>query len=179
MADRSATMMTLVRPARRYLPSYIAALEGGWAPASRAGAREQELTALADDPDAVIARLNNNVGPDLLGFTRFLWDGDFCGRIAFRYHPGQTAPPPDASGHIGYGVVAEKRGRGYATAALRLLLEEISGLGLPSLLLTTDPENIASQRVIIANGGVRAGEEMHLNGGRPIPLLVWRIGLPR
>ena len=102
-------------------------------------------------------------------------DSDF----GFRYHPGQTAPPPDASGHIGYGVVEQKRGRGYATAGLRLLLEEISGLGLPSVLLTTDPENIASQRAIISNGGVRVGEEMHPNDGRPIPLLVWRIALPR
>lgn len=172
-------MIALVRPARQYLPSYVAALEGGWAPASRAGARDEELAALRADPDAVIARLNNAVGPDLLGFTRFLWDGDFCGRIGFRYHPGQTAPPAGSSGHIGYGVVPEKRRQGYATAGLRLLLAEISGLGLPSVLLTTDPDNIVSQRVIIANGGVPAGQEMHPNGGQPVPLLVWRIALPR
>jgi RimJ/RimL family protein N-acetyltransferase len=51
-------------------------------------------------------------------------------------------------GHVGYWVVREARGRGVATEALRVLsrwaLEE---LGLVRLELTTDPDNVASQRV--------------------------------
>jgi predicted acetyltransferase len=51
-------------------------------------------------------------------------------------------------------VVPWKRGRGYATLALRLLLPEAGALGLEYVELTTDPANAASRRVIEANGGL-------------------------
>jgi RimJ/RimL family protein N-acetyltransferase len=59
---------------------------------------------------------------------------------------------------IGYWVAAEARGRGVATAALRL----ISGWGLreldlPRVQLVTDPENDASQRVAEKAGFQREG----------------------
>jgi predicted acetyltransferase len=56
-------------------------------------------------------------------------------------------------GYIGYAVVAWKRGRGYAQRALALLLPELRATGLPFVELITDPENTASQVVILANGG--------------------------
>ncbi len=168
--------MQLIRPTLDLLPHYLAAIRGGWPPSLRDGAAEAELAALALDAGAVIRRLNDAGanGGDVRGFTRWLWDGAFCGRIAFRYLPGSAAPPPASSGHIGYGVVPAKQGNGYARSALQQLLEEIAPLGLPHVALTTDPANIASQRVIIANGGVRAGEETHPTG---VPLLTWHIAL--
>lgn len=57
-------------------------------------------------------------------------------------------------GHIGYAVVPWKRGRGYATQALGLMLGEARREGLPYVELTTDPDNEASQKVIRANGGL-------------------------
>jgi predicted acetyltransferase len=56
-------------------------------------------------------------------------------------------------GHIGYAIVPWKRGRGYANRGLALLLAEIGPIGLPFVDLITDPQNIASQAVILANGG--------------------------
>jgi hypothetical protein len=50
-------------------------------------------------------------------------------------------------------VVAWKQRRGYATRALGLLLAQNQGEGLPFVELTTDAGNLASQRVIEANGG--------------------------
>lgn len=47
-----------------------------------------------------------------------------------------------------------KQGRGIATAALAAMLPEAWAVGLCFVELTTDPDNIASQRVIEANGGV-------------------------
>ena len=44
--------------------------------------------------------------------------------------------------------------RGYATAALREMLNEARAEGLRYVEITTDPTNVASQRVIEANGGV-------------------------
>jgi predicted acetyltransferase len=57
-------------------------------------------------------------------------------------------------GHIGYAVVPWKRGRGYATRALALLLPEARKEGLTYVELTTDADNLPSQKVISNNGGV-------------------------
>ena len=56
-------------------------------------------------------------------------------------------------GHIGFSVVPWKRGRGYATRALALLVAHAKEEGLRYVELTTKLENVASQRVIAANGG--------------------------
>lgn len=51
-------------------------------------------------------------------------------------------------------MVSWKQGRGYATRALALLLPEAKAEGLAYVELTTDVDNVASQRVILKNGGV-------------------------
>jgi predicted acetyltransferase len=61
--------------------------------------------------------------------------------------------PPHVLGHIGFAVVPWKRRRGYATRALALILPEAKGEGLPYVELSADVSNLASQRVIEANGG--------------------------
>ena len=92
--------------------------------------------------------------PKLPGYRRWLWDGEFCGSIAFRWQIGTEALPDYCLGHIGYGVVPWKQRRGYATDALRQLLPEAKARGLRYVEITTEPENIVSQRVIEANGGI-------------------------
>jgi predicted acetyltransferase len=82
-----------------------------------------------------------------------MWDGEFCGAIGFRWQPGTSELPSYVLGHIGYSVVPWKRRRGYATLALRLLLEDVGKEGLDYVELTTDADNVASRRVIEANGG--------------------------
>jgi predicted acetyltransferase len=54
--------------------------------------------------------------PRIPGYRRWMWDGEFCGSIGFRWQPGTEA--------------------------------------LPHVDLTADPDNVPSQRVIEANGGV-------------------------
>lgn len=56
-------------------------------------------------------------------------------------------------GHIGFFVRRDQRGKGYAKEALRLALLELRKLGELRALLTVDPENTPSIRVIQANGG--------------------------
>ncbi len=75
-----------------------------------------------------------------------MWDGEFCGSIGFRWQPGTEALPPTCLGHIGYGVVPWKRGRGYATAALRMLLPHARREGLGYVEFTTDLGNHSSRR---------------------------------
>jgi predicted acetyltransferase len=91
--------------------------------------------------------------PRLPGFRRWIWDGDFCGSIGFRWTPGSAVLPPTCLGHIGYAVVPWKRGRGYAKAALALILPEARERGLPYVEIVTNVDNEASQRVVLASGG--------------------------
>ena len=70
-----------------------------------------------------------------------------------RWQPGSTTLPPHCLGHIGYAVVPWKQRRGYATLALALFLPQARAKGLPFVEITTDPDNVASRRVIAANGG--------------------------
>jgi predicted acetyltransferase len=83
-----------------------------------------------------------------------MWDGEFCGSIGFRWQRGTSALPLHVLGHIGYAVVPWKRGRGCATAALKLMLARARNEGLAYVEITMDEENVASQKVVRANGGV-------------------------
>lgn len=74
--------------------------------------------------------------------------------MGFWWQPGTTALPPHCLGHIGYAVVPWKQRQGYATRALQVLLLEAKTEGLPYVEITADIENIASQRVILRNGGL-------------------------
>jgi predicted acetyltransferase len=58
-----------------------------------------------------------------------------------------------AGGHIGYHVVAPWLRRGHATGMLGAGLKEARRVGLDRVLLTCAPDNAASIRVIMANGG--------------------------
>lgn len=60
----------------------------------------------------------------------------------------------DVAGHIGYSVHPKYRGQGHATKMLSLALKECLKLNLKKVLVTCDKDNIASEKVIIKNGGV-------------------------
>ncbi len=60
-------------------------------------------------------------------------------------------------GHIGYDIRPSEQRKGCATHMLGLGLEKLRRAGIERALLTTDPDNVASQRVILAHGGVRGG----------------------
>jgi len=60
-------------------------------------------------------------------------------------------------GHIGFDIRPSLRNRGHATRMLALVLEKARGRGLDWVLLTVDPANRPSIRVIEKNGGERIG----------------------
>lgn len=60
----------------------------------------------------------------------------------------------EQGGHIGYSVRPSARGRGHASRALGLGLDHAAALGLDRVLLTCQPDNVASQRTIERAGGV-------------------------
>ena len=57
-------------------------------------------------------------------------------------------------GHIGYCVRPGERGKGYGRLILKKTLLEAKHLNLRRVLLTVSIANVASRRVIEANGGV-------------------------
>lgn len=61
-------------------------------------------------------------------------------------------------GHVGYAVRPSVRNRGLATRILRQGLEKARQLGLSRVLCVCDEDNIASERVILNNGGVFENE---------------------
>src|SRR3712207_4485496 len=157
----------LLWPSVEYLPGYVDALEQGWSPDNlRPEAAREELERIARDPVRFLAQQfdpeakgppvtlpDGSVVPRLPWYRKWIWDGEFCGVISFRWQPDTNDLPPHVLGHIGFSVVPWKRRRGYATRALRLLLPETREQGLSYVELTTDVTNVASQRVIEANGG--------------------------
>jgi predicted acetyltransferase len=159
--------MELVWPAPEHLPSYLAALRKGWSPDNlRPEASQEEIAEIERDPVKFVAEQvdrdakagpvtlpNGRVVARLPGYHRWMWDGEFCGSIGFRWQPGTAELPPYCLGHIGYSVVPWKRRLGYATKALALLLPDARLEGLPYVDITTDETNVASRKVIEANGG--------------------------
>lgn len=57
-------------------------------------------------------------------------------------------------GHIGYAIRPTERGKGYAKVMLKMLLAEAGEKGIDEVLLTCMEENLASRKVIEANGGI-------------------------
>jgi predicted acetyltransferase len=161
--------MDLVVPTLDRLDGYADALRRGfWSDNTRreASARE-ELERLAAAPAAFVASLDDpfakgppvrlpdgSTVPRLPGYRRWMWEDGFCGFVNFRWQAGTSALPPYCLGHVGYGVVPWKHRRGYATRALALQLPACRREGLTYVELTTDQDNLASQKVITANGGV-------------------------
>lgn len=84
-----------------------------------------------------------------------LWwaEGDeYLGRIQMR-HP-LTEHLREVGGHIGYDVAPGHRRRGHATAMLSAMLPVVAvHYPVERVLLTCDTDNVASRKVIEANGG--------------------------
>jgi len=78
-------------------------------------------------------------------------DDNFLGRLELRHRLHQRVN--DIGGHIGYSIRPSQRRRGYGHAILQLGLQKAARHGLSDVLLTCDPDNIASQRIIEKNGG--------------------------
>lgn len=58
------------------------------------------------------------------------------------------------SGHIGYAIRKSKRGMGYGNILLKLLLDECKNLGIFEIQISTNKDNISSNKIIKNNGGI-------------------------
>jgi RimJ/RimL family protein N-acetyltransferase len=79
------------------------------------------------------------------------------------WSPVHHGPPPHGEAlNIGIGLFAAHRGRGYGTAAQRLLAEQLfSSTRIERLEATTDVTNVAEQRALVGAGFTREGVLRH------------------
>ena len=129
--------------------------------------REERIQALRDVDDfaAHVQRLRDQsrgIGlPEghVPGSTYWLvrdGDGVMLGISNLRHR--LTPKLEDHGGHIGYGIRPSERRKGYGTLILKLTMEKARALGLTRVLITCDPENVGSARIIQKNGGVLESE---------------------
>jgi RimJ/RimL family protein N-acetyltransferase len=74
-------------------------------------------------------------------------DGVVVGDIGFHGPPG-----PELAVEIGYSVVPAWRGRGVASRACSLILQQAWQDGAATVIAETDADNVASQVVLLRNG---------------------------
>ena len=85
-------------------------------------------------------------------------DGRVIGAAGFTGQPDETGAV-----RVGYGLAESARGHGYATEALKALLQWARGQdGLTCVLADTTRTNVASQRVMERAGMHRIGEDGEL-----------------
>jgi len=156
----------LVLPSARLQKSFIAAMEefmdeGRCGDNSMIGMDMQRFGDEWHTPEgfaALLAKLEAvRHTPPREGFvcsTTWWWaEGDeFIGRIAIRHELNERLL--ESGGHIGYDVRRSRRREGHATRMLAAVLPEARKLGIGDVLITCTVANVASRRVIEANGGV-------------------------
>ena len=100
--------------------------------------------------------------PDSTYFCLDLDRNIFVGAVNIRHYLNEALL--FSGGHIGDGIRPSERRKGYATAMIRLALEECRKLGIPRVLMTCDKDNVASARTIIKNGGILENEIINEEG---------------
>jgi predicted acetyltransferase len=95
--------------------------------------------------------------------------GEIVGRTSIRFRLNDFLA--ERGGHIGYGVLAQHRRRGYATEILRQSLIIARAAGVDQVLVTCDQDNVASRAVIESCGGVL--DSIAAVDGKPPVLRFW------
>lgn len=154
MAARAEDTVRLTRPAVPLVPSYLEFLGELSAQGERVWPAQPEPTEKAE---AFVARLlQAEAAPDATHVPQTTWwaivGETVVGHIGLRHQlNGELA---EFGGHIGYTVRPSYRGRGLAKEMLRRVLQTPKAQEIGRLLLTCAPDNAASNRTILANGGV-------------------------
>lgn len=149
------SIIKLIAPNTQYLPSYRASLVSL---AELQPHKAQGIAAELADIDAdcekfcqKLAGIYTKYADDELNYWMITQD-DVVGIITLR--PTLNDALRLHGGHVGYGVHPVHQNKGYATQSL-LQLKQLSlqQFGLQELLITCDPNNVASIKVIEKAGG--------------------------
>ena len=104
---------------------------------------------------------------DAAWVTGVIWDERQ--RIAVGRAGFHGPPDPDGTVEIGYAVDPAYRRRGYARAALELLLDRAAAEPLVrTVRVTISPDNVASYRLVVQYGFTEVGEQWDVEDGLEI-----------
>ena len=94
--------------------------------------------------------------PDMVPATQFMFvrksDNRLLGMIDVRHYFNEYLEK--YAGHIGYSVRPSERRKGYAKQMLKAVLLFCKKIGLGRILVCCIDGNVASEKTILANGGV-------------------------
>jgi predicted acetyltransferase len=154
---------TLELASARYRKSFVEALREGFRRGIGLVKTPEEIAEIDGDFDAFIARITDKTGmvalpngqtvPKVPFDIFWLVDGEtFIGESSIRYELNDWML--NSGGHIGYGVRPSFKRQGYGKLILKLSLEKCRVFGTSPVLVTCSETNIASAKIIEANGGV-------------------------
>jgi predicted acetyltransferase len=152
----------LVRPSVRHARSYVAALREGFRRGAQETVSERRIRQIEADFAAYIAATTEQTGrlrlptgevvPKVPFSVFWLIEGDaFIGEASIRHE--LNAHLLKEGGHVGYGIRPSRQRQGYGKLILALALEQCRLLGIERVLVTCFADNVASARIIEANGG--------------------------
>jgi len=152
----------LVAPSLRHARSYVAALREGFRRGAQDRVSERRIRQIGADFASYIDAITDQTGsirlptgeivPKVPFSVFWLVEGDeFIGEASIRHE--LNAHLLTEGGHVGYGIRPSRQRQGYGRLILALALAECRRLGLGRVLLTCDDRNLASARIIEANGG--------------------------
>jgi predicted acetyltransferase len=152
----------LVAPSLRHARSYVAALREGFRRGAQERASEQRIGQIEADFATYIEAVTDQTGsvrlptgqivPKVPFSVFWLVEGDeFIGETHLRRQLNDYLLKE--GGHVGYGIRPARQRQGYGRLILALALEECRRLGLRRVLVTCLQDNVASARIIEANGG--------------------------
>ena len=181
----------LVRPSKNILPSYLEALgEGAFCNMALGAFADESADEISKDPDEYIRRINDEsprkvAMPDGSEFVvaehALLWlvDGErYLGSVSLRFS-GDREVIEEFGGHIGVAIRPALLNRGYGVKAAALAWQLAGAYflerGIKRILVTCNPTNSASRRLIEHNGGRLVKEKPDAFGTGPS--LIFEIDL--
>lgn len=149
-------MLEILKPTLRLIPSYFEFIEEMRLQGEKIW--ESMIPKQGQDSEAFINRINweeSNPGINLVPQSTY-WgtvdESTVVGRVVLRHQ--LNARLMEFGGHISYEVRPSARRCGIAKALLKKVLETPKAKEIGRLLLTCAPDNEASNKTIIANGGI-------------------------
>lgn len=173
--------MKLIRPTTKYQNDYLKALSEieSLEPKNLSmlakHARPEEIR---EDFGGYVSKLKSfaegkNLPSGFVACT-ILWliddDDKFVGQASIRHQ--LTEFLLRQGGHIGYIITPSSRRRGLGTEILRLSIKAAQKLGIKKILVTCNPENTGSKKIILKNGG-KLDDSIDFRDGEQVKLRFW------
>lgn len=144
----------LARPHIQYKKSFIAAMREFAREGNRPPWNFDSLQNHFDEYVETVRAAETDPMPGYVPQTTYwlIVAGQYTGEIDIRHH--LTPALERFGGHIGYRIRPSMRQKGYGTLQLKLALPHVWEMGIARALITCDDDNIGSQKIIEANGGI-------------------------